>query len=303
MASLASLGDDGIARRLAEGLTLATGPFKFRVRSTLPIVARNIAWLYAASPLVAEGAETLHDFHVRVVRVGGARRWWRPQVDFEVDELRPFRPLPADHAYALLEWGMNWCIAGQCHEHLALHAATLEREGCCVILSGAPGRGKSTLAAAMMLAGWRLLTDELTLYDATRHAVQPLARPLSLKNESIALIRARSPDAAFGDLARDTHKGSVSHLRVSARSAEAVDRPARPSHIVFPRWERGAATTLQRRPKAEAFMELADQAFNYSLLGRAGFDANARLIDSCACWSMCYGELDPALDALASLAS
>ena len=42
-------------------------------------------------------------------------------------------------------------------------------------------------------------------------------------------------------------------------------------------------------------MHLAGHAFNYSLLGRQGFDLNAGLIDACDCWDFEYSQLDEAL--------
>ena len=49
-------------------------------------------------------------------------------------------------------------------------------------------------------------------------------------------------------------------------------------------------------------MQLADNAFNYSLHGRAGFDALARLIDSSTCFAFTYGgTLDDAVRTLEAL--
>lgn len=249
--------------------------------------------MYADFPLDDGGG--FHDFHVRVDRVAGPRRWIRPQVNFWFDGNAPFRPLPADHAFALLEWGMNWCVAAQAHHYLLLHAAVLEHRGCCVILPGDPGAGKSTLTAALMLSGWRLLSDELTVIDRDDGRILPLARPVSLKNESIDVIRAFAPQAVFGAVARDTHKGTVSHLRPSRDSVAGLARKGQAAHVVFPRWARDAETRLSHRPKADAFMHLANHAFNYSLLGRLGFDLCADLVDRCDCWDFTYSRLDEAL--------
>ena len=42
-------------------------------------------------------------------------------------------------------------------------------------------------------------------------------------------------------------------------------------------------------------MHAASHAFNYSLLGRLGFELNAALIDACACWDFRYSRLEEAL--------
>jgi hypothetical protein len=279
---------------LARGLTLATGPFRLRIRSSELGVAQGMANLYADFP-VSTTDLGFRDFHVRVDRVAGLRRWLRPQVDFWLDDVRPFKPLPADHAFAMLEWGMNWCIGTQAHHYLLIHAAVLERNGYGVILPGEPGAGKSTLTAALALSGWRLLSDEMTVVDRDDGLIAPLARPISLKNESIDIIRSRFPGATFGDVARDTHKGTVSHLKPPTDSVARMQEKGRARHVVFPRWKAGAATRLTPRPKADAFMHLATHAFNYSLLGRLGFELNAALIDACDCWDFEYSDLDEAL--------
>jgi len=249
--------------------------------------------MYADFPLDEAGG--FHDYHIQVDRVAGLRRWVRPQISFWWDGHEPFKPMAADHAYALLEWGMNWCVSAQAHHYLLLHAAVLEHRGRCVILPGEPGAGKSTLTAALMLSGWRLLSDELTVIDRDDGLIQPLARPVSLKNRSIDLIRAFDPQAVFGETAHDTHKGTVSHVKPTPESVAGMTIKGQPAHIIFPRWQRDAATRLSARPKADAFMHLANHAFNYSLLGRLGFELCAALVDRCDCWDFGYSRLDEAL--------
>jgi hypothetical protein len=135
----------------------------------------------------------------------------------------------------------------------------------------------------------------MTIVDRDDGLLAPLARPISLKNASIDVIRQRFPEAVFGDVARDTHKGTVSHLKPPADSVARMHEKGRARHVVFPRWKAGAATSLTPRPKADAFMHLATHAFNYSLLGRLGFELNAALIDACDCWDFEYSDLDEAL--------
>jgi HprK-related kinase A len=278
---------------LASGITLRTGPFQYRVESRDYRVAEGLGLLYADFPLVGDAG--LRDFHVRVDSVNGPRRWYRPQVNFWLDKASPFKPLPKEHAFALLEWGMNWCIATFSHHYLLLHAAVLERRGQCVILPGEPGAGKSTLTAALSLSGWRLLSDELTIIDREDGCIVPLARPVSLKNRSIEIIQAFDSGAVMGQATHDTHKGTVAHLKPPADSVRRMGEKGRAAHIVFPRWVSGARTRLQSRPKADAFMHAASHSFNYSLLGRLGFALNAQLIESCRCWNFEYSELAEAI--------
>ena len=184
---------------------------------------------------------------------------------------------------------------------LLFHAAVLERRGQCLVMPGDPGAGKSTLTAALMLSGWRLLSDEMAMIDRDDGLAAPLARPVGLKNQSIAVIRDFSAQAVLGEAARDTHKGTVSHLRPSAASVAGRRDRIRPTQLLFPRWRAGAPTQLTPVPKGEAFERLASHAFNYSLLGRLGFDLTAALIDGCGCWEFSYSDLAEGLAALEAL--
>lgn len=297
---LGTLSRRDLARKLADGITLTTGPFKFRLQSRQMSVAHGLATLYADFPLEEDAG--VRDFHVRVDTVPGVRGWIKPQVNFWLDGNAPFKPLPGNHAFAMLEWGMNWCVAGHAHHYLLLHAAVVERNGRTVILPGDPGAGKSTLTAALSLSGWRLLSDELTIIDRDDGLIVPLARPIGLKNQSIEVIRAFAPDAVLGEAAYDTHKGTVAHLRPPTDSVRRSAEKGRAAHIVFPRWKSGADTRLSRHSKADAFMHAANHAFNYSLLGRLAFELNANLIDTCDCWDFEYSRLDDALRVFSELA-
>lgn len=296
--TLGELSPAELRRQLAQGLDLRTGPFRFLIHSHSPEVARGLATLYPDFPLRRGG---FRDFHIRVDKVLGPRRWYRPQCNFWHDGHAPFKPLPANHALPLLEWGMNWCIAGHAQHYLMLHAAVLERHGRAVILPGDPGAGKSTLTAALALSGWRLLSDEITLIDRKDGRIVPLARPVSLKNQSIEIIRAAFPQAVIGDIALDTHKGTVAHLKPPTNSVARMDEKARAAHIVFPRWRADTTARLTHHSKADAFIHAATHGFNYSLLGRLGYELNAALIDACECWDFEYSRLDDALAAFEAL--
>ncbi|RLM52972.1 HprK-related kinase A, partial [Halobellus sp. Atlit-31R] len=232
----------------------------------------------------------------------GWRRWLRPQVRFDQDGLQPFKPLPLAQAHPMFEWVMNWCVSNKAHSYLIIHAAVLERHGRAFILPAPPGSGKSTLCAALVCRGWRLLSDELTLVRPHDLAVVPLPRPVSLKNASIGVIRAWDPKAVFGPAVTETIKGTIAHMRAPQASVAAAGAAVHASHIVFPRYEGGAATMLAPVPKARLFTRVADNAFNYTVLGETGFEALGRLVGSCAGFDFCYSKLDEAIALFETLA-
>lgn len=279
-------------RLRSDGLRLRTGPIVTSIRSSLDAVAKGIALHYGEHPL--EDANGFVDFHISVERPRNVRRWINPQVVFRFDGDVPFSPLPAQQAFPMLEWGLNWCISSHCHQYLTIHAAVVERAGRAMILPAPPGSGKSTLCAGLAFSGWRLLSDELTLIEPNTGAVVPVPRPISLKNASIDVLRAFAPGATIGPAVHETIKGSVAHVKPPVEGVLRAKETAKPRWVVLPRYAAGAEAHLKPLSKGAAFMQLVDNSFNYNVHGRQGFDALASLIEGCECYEFSYSRLGDA---------
>jgi HprK-related kinase A len=291
---------DALGRLRGDGLALRTGPVVFRARTALADVGRRIVALYADYPVCDES--DLIDFDVAIVRPGGPRHWIKPQVSFEMDGQRPFNPLAGDQGFPLLEWGLNWCVYSGCHQYLVLHAAVVAREGRALILPAPSGSGKSTLCAALALSGWRLLSDELALIDGQGRLV-PLPRPVSVKNQSIEVLSRHFPALRFGSRVEETVKGVVAHFAAPTDAVQRAAEPAWPAWVVLPRYAPGAPTTLSPLPRAQGFMSLIENAFNYDLFGGAGFERLGQVIDRCRCFEFEYSDLGQALQVFDALAT
>jgi HprK-related kinase A len=291
-----------LRRQLAgEGIWLRTGPFSLKVQSRIPFVAEGLAELYGQFE-VRKTHQAFADFHVSVNPPSNLRRWLHPQAEFSFDGMQPFKPLPRDQAFPMLEWGLNWCVSTQAHHYLIIHAAVVEKNGLAAILPAPPGSGKSTLTAGLVLSGWRLLSDELTLIDRKTGLIQPLPRPVSLKNQSIDVIRQFDPDTYINRASHDTIKGTVAHMRPPRDSVRRQHETTRAGWVIFPKWEAGATTQLTPRSRAQTFMFLAQNAFNYSHLGADGFRVGSTLIDQTTCYDFRYSQLHEAVAAFDRLA-
>lgn len=288
------------AALLGPGLVIEVGGLNVRVRSPLNAVERGLRHLYADYGSL-DSSQSIVDFDVCLQSPSLARRWFRPQVHFLLDGFSPFKPLPRDQSFALFEWGLNWCIANHAHRYLVVHAAVVEREGRAFVLPGAPGSGKSTLCAALVCRGWRLLSDEMAMICLESGLVRPVPRPISLKNASIDVIRLFDERASFGDTVRDTVKGTVGHMKPPASSIERAGEYARVHRIVFPRYRADAPCEVRRLSSGETFMRVASNTFNYPVLGRAGFDVLADLVASCAGVSLEYANFRDAFDVIEAL--
>jgi HprK-related kinase A len=294
---LGSLEIDTLAERLAgEGVVLDFGSLSARVRSDVPGLAAAIALVYGEYPQLE--ATGMYAITADLERRRGIHRLIAPQVQFRVDGEYPFDPFPADTHLPLMEWGLNWCVANRAHRFLLLHAGVVERDGRAVVLPALPGSGKSTLTAALMHRGFRLLSDEFGAVDMEQCVLVPLLRPVALKNESIDIIREFAPQARIGPSFPKTRKGTVAHLGPDRDSVDRRAQSATPALIVFPKFDAGSELSVEAVPKARAFVRLIANSFNYELLGAPAFDAANRLVARSVCCSLRYGRLDDAIAAI-----
>lgn len=255
------------------GFAVRIGPVGFRVGSAWPQPLHALTLLYRGYP---SPCEAIPDFTVRLEPDGLLRRWIRPSIAIRGDYTLPeAAPLALRHGLLAAEMGMNLQMALGHRRFLLLHAATVEREGRVLILTGESGAGKSTLAALLGERGWRLMGDEFALIDCATGLVHAFPRAISLKNAAVSLFPAVEPDR-WGPVLEATPKGTIRHLRPRHDAIARMDEPARAALILFPRF--GFGETVREIGGAEVFVRLTQASTNYVALGEAGFTALTGLI-------------------------
>jgi HprK-related kinase A len=261
---------------MRHSLNIQIGPVAFRIGSAWRAPLDALAGLYAAYPAPADG---LADFTVRLEPERPWRRFVRPAVAIRGDYILPdAAPLPLAHGLLAAEMGMNLQMALGQKNYLLLHAATVEKDGRALIMTGESGAGKSTLAALLGERGWRLMGDEFALLDLATGLLMPFPRAVSLKNGAIKVMEAEVEADRFGPKLEGTPKGTIRHLRPNAAALGRMGEGAAPCLILFPRF--GPAQDVRAVGKAEVFMRLTQASTNYVALGRQGFDALTRLVES-----------------------
>jgi len=293
---LADLSIAQLADRLKRGgVCLHIGPLITRLQVLLPGIARHIHFLYGHTPI--EDQPCVVDVEVKLAGSGGVRGWLRSGAMIYLDGVKTFGPFDRSIAVPMLEWCLNGCVFNRPNQFLILHAAVMERGGRAVMMPAPPGTGKSTLCAALALRGWRLFSDEVALICPSDGRVTPVPRPVNLKEGSIDAIKRFEPTARIGTSWPGTRKGTVAHMRAPDDSVDRVHETALPAWIICPRYEAGtgAGASLEPIPKAETMLYIANDAFNYSLLGSVGFETLAATVDRCDCYAFVYSDLDQAM--------
>lgn len=289
------------ARRLAtQGAGVRIGPFDMHLRVLIDSLHDPLWHFYRDHPLLeGERPYSCHAELREVIHVGHPP--WR-RIRFSVDGVSPHEDMPAGQGLAVLEWGMNLAIAMRFHGFLMLHAAVLERGGRALLMPASPGRGKTTLCAALAHRGWRLFSDEFGLVRPEDCLMRPVPRPMPLKNASIDVLRTFAPNAELGPLIPGTRKGTIAHVKPPRECVDRAHEPAPAGWVVFPRWVADAPLALEPISGADAFMLLVTNAFNYELLGETGFVTARALIDGSRHFTLDYSNLDEAVAALTAMA-
>jgi len=267
---------------------LAVGPACFRVGSDWRLPVDQLRTLYRDYP---NPDGRVPDFTVRLEATRPWRRHLRPQVAIRGDhELPDAVPVALEHGLLAAEMGMNLQMALGWRRHLLLHAGAVERKGRAVLLTGASGAGKSTLSMLLGEAGWRFMGDEFALLELGAGALHPFPRPVSLKNEAVAL--AAGLDGRLGPAMMNTPKGTIRHVAPRPEALARMAEPATPVLILFPRF--GEPRAVRPVGPAEAFMRLTQASTNYVALGKAGFAALIGLVTAVPAYAIDYRSAEEA---------
>lgn len=177
-------------------------------------------------------------------------------------------------AAATAVWWLNTVVASTAPQVL-VHAACVGARSA-VLLPGASGVGKSTLAAACLADGLAYLSDEYAALDLSNGTVVPYAKPLDLNGPGLVAASTLRPGS--------------------------VGTPLAPGGIVFPRFERNASPAVTALEPGWTFLALVAHATNLTRLGADALPWLAALAVSCSAWQVTYHNADEALQLVRELA-
>ncbi|MES3151463.1 HprK-related kinase A [Sphingomonas faeni] len=282
---------------MRHSFSVRIGPVGFRIGSDWRSPIAHLETLYRDYPKPHDGVP---DFTVRLFARRPWRRFLRPSVEIGGDYMLPeAAPLPLRQGLLAAEMAMNLQMALGARRYLLLHASAVERDGCALLMTGESGAGKSTLATLLAAKGWRFMGDEFALLDPATGLVHAFPRLISLKNEAIAEAGAAWPDARLGPLMPATPKGDIRHMVPDARAIAAMDVPARPALLLFPRY--GFEAETRSVPPAETFVRMTQASTNYVALGEPGFRALTGLIADVPAIAIDYPDGASALEQVEAL--
>ncbi|QDV14244.1 hypothetical protein CA51_41410 [Rosistilla oblonga] len=296
-----------IAERLkGDGIGLTLGPCEFRLQSPIAEIATGVHRLYPHHPL--RGPADFSTFRVR--HDPGILRGRRTVISTVNGQV--WHQWPKRLTVGAIEWIFSHCIFRGADDALAVHAAAAVRpggNGGAIVFPGLSGAGKSTLASTLMMSGWGLLSDEISLFDLDDFHLTGLGRPTILKGHSLEMMSQRYGERAiFGPSGRILDPPvRVAHLLPTEETRELSGQRFAPVAIVFPRRVADAKPELNPIERGTLFSRLSQYGLNFRSLGKRGFETTVELAKRVPAFELVYEDAadaekflrhDPLIDAL-----
>lgn len=144
---------------------------------------------------------------------------------------------------------------------MSVHAGVVSFGDGCVLLPASAGSGKTTLTAALVRAGATYFSDEIALLEEGTLAVRPVPLALTIKEGSVAPLRALYPEIdAMATHVREDYV-RVRYLTPPRESLPLTDEPRPVRWLVFPRYTEGGRTELRPLSRPAALRRLLDESF------------------------------------------
>nr|WP_281500842.1 HprK-related kinase A [Kordiimonas marina] len=282
-------GRRAVRQALRRGtLVLHLGPFAMQLKADSRALLAFLLSMYGACHATLE-AGVLADFSLHVRAPNMIRRFVRRQITPDPGFYFPTVPLPRPMAPLALEMGMNLAVALQCFRFAIYHAGVVADERGAIAISAFSGGGKSTLTAALMEEGFRLLSDEFAIMGLDEPGLYPYPRPVSLKNASVEIVRAFAGAEEMSTTLTGTPKGDIGYRRARPHELEMMHEPAMPKLLLFPQFSLDAEPRAEKVEPGDAVMRFIAGSPNYHALGEAAFGSLMAFADSVAAYDLHYG--------------
>jgi hypothetical protein len=191
-----------------------------------------------------------------------------------------------------------WQVAIRNHRYfLHIHAGVVSNGESLILLPAPSGRGKSTLTAGLLHAGFQYFSDEVALLEESSFRAIPVPMSLCVKSVAWDLLAPLFPELLSLANHQRPDRKVVRYLPPPSRSLPAdLGRSLPVRRIIFPWYEPGSTTALRSLSRAEALSRLLSQCLAVPLdLDPERVAALVRWISGVEAHELIMSSLDDAL--------
>ncbi len=197
--------------------------------------------------------------------------------------------------FRLMEWQLDIFLSENVQNYFLLHAGVVAHQGQGIIFPAASGSGKSSLTLALLLQGYKYLSDELAVINPQTGELKAFPKPLSLKNLQLFPTLLYHQDHWLGpspEVSPLTKMNSnadkpVWYVHADDVKPQITCQETVPIHyIFFPGYQPTAAPHVEPLSAGQAMRQLLDHCVNFSLLGQGGLSLLARLVHEAQCFRL-----------------
>jgi hypothetical protein len=191
--------------------------------------------------------------------------------------------------------GALWQTAVNAYDFLFyLHAGVVGTGESCVLLPAAPGGGKSSMTTALIHAGFQYFSDEVALVQRGSLLVPPMPLAICSKSTGWEVMARYYPN--IEDLPMHGRADGKMVRYIPPPENAGRHAPAPVSHIVFPRYQAGAATELVSISRSDALARLMAECLALrEPLNQAVAQQLVAWIAGIDCYSLTFSSLDDAV--------
>jgi len=156
--------------------------------------------------------------------------------------------------------GIVWNTTIRDHSFfLDIHAGVVCDEQGGILLPAPPGSGKSTLTAALVSAGFQFFSDEVALLEETTFNVFPVPLALCFKDTGLEMASRFFPQVKTLPIHNRGDGKRVCYMPPPAHALPASTAPKPVKAVVFPQFQPGASSKLDRMDTVDALKKLMDE--------------------------------------------
>ena len=180
---------------------------------------------------------------------------------------------------------------------IALHAASVEKNGKVIIMPAVAESGKTTLTATLLRHGFKLFSDESTSLDPDGY-VHPLPFCMNIKEGSWNVLSETYPHLNERDI----------HSRFDGQSIRFLPPEnmqkgrQKASHIIFPKYTPGAKISLTPISAREALLKINEASYQVqNHMDANKFELILKHLISLPKYTLVYSDLDEAVATISGL--